>query len=104
MAVTRDEVVRLATQLFGGEQSAKALSVVDEYGTESHEREVERVKLAILEVSDGKLTRLPYFVKCAKIDYRDVLVSAKLPKMSDEEEARWQASADRLLALWNKNA
>ena len=59
------------------------------------------MKLAILEVSDGKLSRLPYFVKCAKIDYRDVLTGARLPAMTDEDEAEWQASADRMLALWN---
>jgi len=102
MTVTRDDVVRMATALFGIDQAAAALGLVDEYGTETHEREADRVKLAILEVSDGKLSRLPYFVKCAKIDYRDVLLGARLPKMSAEEEARWQASADRLLVLWNK--
>jgi hypothetical protein len=102
MTVTRDDVVNMATALFGSDQAAAALNLVDEYGKEAHEREVDRVKLAILEVSDGKLSRLPYFVKCAKIDYRDVLVGARLPQMSEEEESRWQASADRMQALWNK--
>lgn len=104
MAVTRDDVVRLATDLFGSDQAAEALSLVDAYGTEAHEREVDRVKLAILEVSEGKLGRLPYFVACAKIDYRDVLLGARLPRMSAEEEARWQASADRMVTLWNRKS
>lgn len=102
MTPTRDDVVSKARALFGEARAELALAIVDEYGTESHEREANRVKLAILEVSDGKLTRLPYFVKCAKLDYRDVLMGAKLGPMTDEEEAKWQASADQMLALWNK--
>ena len=102
MTTTRADVVAKAIELFGEERAAAALALVDGYGTEIHEREVDRVKLAILEVSDGKLTRLPYFVKCAKIDYRDVLTGARLAPMTDEEEARWQAAADRMLAQWNK--
>ena len=99
---SRDDVVSRAVALFGKTRAARALALVDDYGTESHEREVNRVKLAIIEVSDGKLTRLPYFVKCAKIDYRDVLTGAKLGPLMAEEEAEWQASADRMLALWRK--
>lgn len=101
MATTREDVVARALALFGEVDAPRALTLVDEYGTESHEREANRVKLAILEVSDGKLTRLPYFVKCAKIDYRDVLTGARLGPMTDDEEAKWQASADRMLALWS---
>jgi hypothetical protein len=102
MTITRDDVVRKAHELFGDERAARALALVDEYGIESYEREVNRVKLTILDVSDGKLSRLPYFVKCAKIDYRDVLTGQKLGPMTDEEESKWQASADRMLAIWNK--
>ncbi len=102
MTTTRDDVVSRAHALFGATHAAQALALVDEYGTQSHEREVHRVQLAILDLSDGKMSRLPYFVQCAKIDYRDVLTGARLAPMTDEEEARWQASADRLLALWNK--
>ena len=99
--VTRDEVVSTAKALFGEGRAAEALALVDEYGTEAHEGEVERVRLAILEVSEGKMTRLPYFIKCAKIDYRDVLVGAKLGPLTEQQEAEWQAAADRRLALWN---
>jgi len=99
--VTRADVESKARLLFGDARAAEALAIVDAYGTESHEREVNRVKLAILEASDGKMARLPYFVKCAKIDYRDVLTGARLGAMTEEEEARWQASADRMLAKWN---
>lgn len=97
----RDDLVALARQLFGDAGCAEALALVDQYGTEPHEREVDRVRRSILELSDGKKTRLPYFVQCAKIDYRDVLERQRLGPMNDKEEARWQIGADRLLALWN---
>ncbi len=102
MTATRDDVVSRALALFGETRAAEALALVDAYGAESHEHEVHRVKLAILEVSEGKMSRLPYFVKCAKIDCRDVLTGTKLGPMTDEEEARWQASADRILVQWNR--
>lgn len=89
--VTRDEVVSKAKALFGEAKAEEALERIAAYGTEAHEREVERVQLAILEVSEGKMTRLPYFIQCAKIDYRDVLVGARLGPMTDQQEAEWQA-------------
>ena len=102
MTTTRDDVVSLARALFGDDHAAQALALVDQYGIERHEREVNRVKLAILQVSHGKMTRLAYFVECAKLDYRDVLTGRTLGPMSEKEEAEWQASADRMLARWNK--
>jgi hypothetical protein len=102
MTVTREDVLSRAIALFGEERAAQALALVDAYGTENHEHEINRVRLAILDVSDGKMTRLPYFVKCAKLDYRDVLTGARLGPLTEEEEAKWQASADRMLAQWNK--
>ena len=101
MTPTRDDIVALAQTLFGDALSQEALALVDEYGSEPHEREVHRVKLAILQLSDGKMSRLPYFVKCAKIDFRDVLAGQRLGPLSAQDEARWQATADHLLDLWN---
>jgi len=102
MATTRADVEARALELFGPARAAEAQVLIDAYGVEGHEREVHRVQLAILDVSEGKMNRLPYFVMCAKIDHRDLLTGARLPPMSDEEEALWQASADRMLALWTK--
>jgi hypothetical protein len=101
MAPNRNDVESLALALFGVTHCKEALDLIDEYGKESHEREVDRVKLAILQVSDGIVSRLPYFVKCAKIDYRDVLTGKRLGPMSEEDEAKWQTAADRMLAIWN---
>lgn len=99
--LTRDNVVARACALFGT-RADEALAWSDRYGTAPHEPEVHRVHIAILEAADGRLSRLPYFVACAKIDYRDVLTGARLPAMSDAEEAEWQARADRQLAEWER--
>ena len=104
MSVTRSEVVARALALFGEDLAELALREVDQYGIEPYEREVDRVKLEILDVSEGKLHRLPYFVKCAKIDYRDVLTGARLPPMSETEEAAWIASANRQLEKWSNRS
>ena len=68
MPPTRADVIAKARELFGEDSWEAALALVDEYGTQAHEREVDRVKIAILEVSDGRIKRLPYFIKCAQID------------------------------------
>lgn len=101
--ISREEVESLARSLFGDLNAPRALELIDAYGVAPHEREVNRVKREILAVSEGKLSRLPYFVACAKIDYRDVLTGARLAPMSEEEEARWQSSADRRLERWKTN-
>ena len=49
------------------------MAVLDSYGVRSHERERERVQLAILKLSDGSLEALHHYVAAAKRDYRDVL-------------------------------
>jgi hypothetical protein len=49
---------------------AKLLSF---YGAEGHEREQERVQLAILDLAKGDVQKLPRLVASAKEDYRDIL-------------------------------
>lgn len=100
MTVSRADVVQKAVELYGAQDAQKVLCVIDQYGTEPHEREIDRVKLAILEVGDGHFHRLPYFVMCAKIDYRDLLLGQKLGATSDEEEAKWLASANKRIEIW----
>jgi hypothetical protein len=100
MQLTREHVESLALALFGEAEWRQALEIVDRYGIESYEHEINRVKVAILETSEGKLSRLPYFVECAKIDYRDVLTGQRLPPMSEAQEAEWQATANAWLERW----
>lgn len=68
------------------------------YGTEQHEREPERVRLAILKLCAEDVHRLDDLVEAAKRDYRDVIAWAEYPeeikagylavsKLSPEEQA-----------------
>jgi hypothetical protein len=73
------------------------------YGTESHEGEQERVRLAILKLAEGDAAQLPALVATAKRDYRDVLMWAEYP---EQGRATWawranltQADQDRLREL-----
>ena len=59
---------------------------LNRYGTEAHERESERVGLAILKLCEGRLDRLAELVNAAKRDYRDVLMWAEYPA---EGQAVW---------------
>ena len=70
------------------------------YGVEAYEREPDRVRLAILKLSDGEVAKVLSLVSAAKQDYRDVLMWAEYP---EEGRAIWavrpnltQADRDRL--------
>jgi hypothetical protein len=55
-------------------------AVLDEYGTEAHQRERERVQLAMVNLSEGDEAKLRYFLEVAKQDYRDVLFWSDNPE------------------------
>ena len=48
MAPTREDVFALALSLFDASKLAEVVALLDEYALESHEREVNRVHMAIL--------------------------------------------------------
>jgi len=73
MARSRDEVVAAIQATFLKSSRARVIELLDTYGVESHERERERVQLAILKLSEGNEEKLREFVAVAKRDYRDVL-------------------------------
>lgn len=102
MTHTPEEVLALAQAMFGESCLKEVLAVLDVYGTESYEREINRVKLAILQLSEGKTEKLRYWVKTAKVDYRDALAAQQLGPLSPEEGAKWQAIATDLLERWGK--
>jgi hypothetical protein len=60
-----------------GEEGETALRVLITYGHEAHEREPDRVRRAILTLSQGDLGRLRHFAERASSDYRDVLMWAE---------------------------
>ena len=84
---TREDVARKLEAMWPDPQLRReALSELQRYGDEPHEREPERVRLAILKLCEGRLERVVELVVGAKRDYRDVLMAAEYPS---EAQALW---------------
>src|SRR5262245_6043646 len=74
-------------------------ALLADYGTEPHEREVERVRLAILKISERDERKVEEHVAIAKKDYRDVLCLAGRPeqeKLSPAERKNAVAALRKL--------
>jgi predicted Fe-Mo cluster-binding NifX family protein len=82
---TRELVLKKVKDVFPKEDTSKIMSILDQYGVDSYERERERVQIAILKLSEGKMKELEEGVKAAKQDYRDVLAWAEFPLEMKEE-------------------
>jgi hypothetical protein len=67
---------------FPSEDHEEVLEVLAFYGTEFYEREIERVLLAILNLSEGNKEAVWELVDRAKKDYRDVLLWSEYPEES----------------------
>lgn len=102
MAHTREQVIAAAQAAFPASDTATVLAVLDLYGTESCERERERVQLGIIELSNGSEDKLLYFVQTAKKDYRDILHWAASGPLSEAEGERQRQGALSLLDRWGK--
>ncbi|MFO1217228.1 MAG: hypothetical protein U1E89_02480 [Burkholderiaceae bacterium] len=102
MASTRDDVIEAVARAFAPADRAPVLEALDHYGTEPHERERERVQIAILELAAGDRQVLSQMVQAAKRDYRDVLMWADAGPMTAEEGARQQAAARDIIERWGK--
>ena len=57
----------------------QADDLLHEYGQEQHEKEIDRVHLAILRLAGNSAEQIMNWVLIAKHDYRDVLASAEYP-------------------------
>jgi len=71
-----DEIAAAVDCAFPG-RTREALTILRRYGTEAHEREQERVRLATIELSRGDLVELSRLVELAKQDRRDILMWAE---------------------------
>ena len=100
---TRAEVEAAVRAAFPYSDATTILSVVDLYGTEPHERERERVQLAIVALSRGS-EKLLEFVQTAKTDYRDILCWAENGPLSESESQRQQELVRGLLEKWARNS
>jgi hypothetical protein len=61
------------------------------YGAAEHEREPDRVRLAILKLADGDAEEVASLVRAASRDYRDVLMWAEYP---EEGRTLWMLRRD----------
>jgi len=73
------DVERIVRRDFPSEQVAEVVAVLNEYGTESWQRETHRVRLAVLKLAAGNMEKLRQGIETAKKDYRDVLAYAEYP-------------------------
>ena len=79
MPHSRAEVVAAVRNAFPHADAKAIVALLDEYGAEPHQRERERVQLAVVNLSEGDEAKLRYFLDVAKRDYRDVLFWSDQP-------------------------
>ncbi len=101
MPATREDVIAAVRGAFSAGDEQAVLAMLDLYGAEPHERERERVQLAIVHLSRGSADRLQELVQAAKTDYRDILSYAQGP-LSPAEGEKLQRAARDLMARWGK--
>ena len=70
------EVIAAIRTQFSSAEQPLVLELLQRYGDAPHEREQDRVCLALLELSQGDVGKLREALDVAKTDYRDVLVWA----------------------------
>ena len=102
MTLTRDDVLAAVQSVFQVSDAATILAILDLYGTESYERERERVQLAIVELSAGSEKKLLELVEAAKTDYRDVLAWQELGPLPEEAGKNLQDQVRAMLEKWGK--
>jgi hypothetical protein len=101
MSHSREEVIAAVTAAFSESDAATILGVLDLYGVLEHERERERVQLAIIALSEGNEDKLLYFVQAAKTDYRDILYWHASGPLTPEKGKQERESVLRLLEKWS---
>lgn len=103
MEHTRAQVIAAVGAVFPQGHAATILALLDLYGTESGERERERVQLAIVALSGGNQDKLLDLIQVAKTDYRDVLLWASSGRLSAPEGERLQQAARSIIERWGNN-
>jgi hypothetical protein len=99
---TREDVLAAVKATFQESDTATIVAVLDLYGVEPHERERERVQLAIVQLSAGSEEKLLELVRAAKVDYRDVLAWQELGPLPEAEGKKAQEEASGLLEKWGR--
>ncbi len=102
MTITRENIISAVKKTFPNSDISTILSILDLYGTESYEREIERVKMAIITLSEGSEDKLLYFIQIAKTDYRDVLCWVDTKPLTETEGEQQRKAARQLIKMWGK--
>jgi len=76
----RERILRRIRRMWPGEDHRKIVGLLERYGSEKHEKDPERVQLALLKLSEGNFDSLPELVKMAKSDWQDVIAMAESPE------------------------
>jgi hypothetical protein len=100
MECSRDRVIAKVRKCFPHEPPEKIMAMLDLYPEYFGS---ERVHMAILKLSEGKIERLQHYVDIANSDYRDVLAWAEYPEemrsdarsMKNAEEVEQIRARDR---------
>lgn len=71
--IISEAVMSAVSSAFTPELRSKALDILSEYGLGIHERETERVHLAVITLCGGNMDELKAWVAEAKKDYRNIL-------------------------------
>ncbi len=102
MEYTREQVIAAVAMAFPRGNPGEILALLDHYGTEPHERERERVQLAVIALSAGNEGKLQDFIQIAKTDYRDILHWVSSRPLTAPEGERLQPAARHIIEIWGK--
>jgi hypothetical protein len=78
--VSQADIDRVVQRDFAAADREAAVAALDTYGTESHEPEAVRVRLAAMKLANGSLEELRRQVSWAKMDFRDIIGPAEYPE------------------------
>jgi len=77
--VSSEDVERIIIRDFSIDSHDEVRQILFRYGTESYQREVDRVRLAILKLASGDIGQLRHKLENACCDYRDTILAAEYP-------------------------
>jgi len=73
---------KLETMFPGDFTRRRVRKILEEYGREAHEREPDRVRLAILKLAGAELRSVEKYTGYAREDYRTILAWAEYPRQA----------------------
>jgi hypothetical protein len=100
MKTSSEHVFLVFKKLFGTNPESKAL-FIELLSYDGNEPE--RVRMAILKLSDGDPDRLLHNIQVARSDYRDVLAWAEYPEQMDTGASHFNSEPDQINAIMQRD-